>query len=158
VLRPRRRLHFPFVHDGVLGSRDNPVTPEHEVVAGEREHHFVLFMASSPLGRRSTRSFTFIARNYQTDPEQDDEFVQMQETILEQDRPVVEAQRPEELPVDLSAELHIRGPDRASVLYRKWLVEVVRASSIAPSTPARSPSAGATMKASSPSPSSGAAT
>ena len=51
----------------------------------------------------------------------------MQETILEQDRPVVEAQRPEELPVDLGAELHIRGPDRASVLYRKWLIDVVRA-------------------------------
>jgi phenylpropionate dioxygenase-like ring-hydroxylating dioxygenase large terminal subunit len=168
--------HFPFVHDGVLGSRDNPVTPEHEVEAGGADisfsisleepvdplknedttveaplvrrytdyrlslpftaylnqklpggRHFVLFMASAPLGRRATRSFTFISRNYQTEPEQDRAFVEMQETILEQDRPVVEAQRPEELPVDLSAELHIRGPDRASVLYRKWLIEVVRA-------------------------------
>jgi len=46
--------------------------------------------------------------------------------VIGQDRPVVESQRPEQLPYDLSAELHIRGVDRASLEYRKWLVELAR--------------------------------
>jgi phenylpropionate dioxygenase-like ring-hydroxylating dioxygenase large terminal subunit len=49
-------------------------------------------------------------------------------TLLGEDRPVVEGQRPEMLPFDLSAELHIRGIDRASLEYRKWLVELTRGS------------------------------
>jgi vanillate O-demethylase monooxygenase subunit len=34
---------------------------------------------------------------------------------------VVESQRPEELPVDLTEELHVRGPDDPSVIYRRML-------------------------------------
>jgi len=36
----------------------------------------------------------------------------------------VESQRPEQLPFDLSAELHIRGVDKVSIEYRRWLVEL----------------------------------
>jgi phenylpropionate dioxygenase-like ring-hydroxylating dioxygenase large terminal subunit len=86
--------------------------------------HFVLFVASSPVTRGSCRSFSFCARNYDLDPARDDDYVAFQETILEQDRVVVEAQRPEELPVDLSAELHVRGVDRVSLDYRRWLGEI----------------------------------
>jgi vanillate O-demethylase monooxygenase subunit len=43
---------------------------------------------------------------------------------LEQDRVVVESQRPEELPIDLSEELHIKGVDQASIEYRRWLLEL----------------------------------
>ena len=39
---------------------------------------------------------------------------------------VTESQKPEELPVDLSAELHIRGLDAISQHYRKWLVELMQ--------------------------------
>ncbi len=167
--------HFPFVHEGILGTPDRPEVPDHEVVRDEttlrfelgveevpnpvkgddlrtgsvrREpslyvvampftvylnqplpdgRHFVLFMASCPVGRRRTRSFSFCARNYDLDPARDGEFVSFQEVILEQDRVVVESQRPEELPVDLSAELHIRGVDRVSIEYRKWLGEIAAA-------------------------------
>ena len=59
-------------------------------------------------------------------------FVDFQQVILEQDRVVVESQRPEELPIDLSEELHIKGVDRVSIDYRRWLGE------IAASTPATS--------------------
>ena len=44
--------------------------------------------------------------------------------ILEQDRPVVESQRPAELPLDLSAELHIRGADAVSVAYRRFIARL----------------------------------
>lgn len=47
-----------------------------------------------------------------------------QALILDQDRPIAESQRPEELPVDLSQELHIAGPNRASIAYRRRLAEL----------------------------------
>ena len=42
------------------------------------------------------------------------------ELIFEQDRAVVEGQRPELLPLDLQAELHLRS-DRVAIAYRTWL-------------------------------------
>jgi vanillate O-demethylase monooxygenase subunit len=164
--------HFAWVHDGVLGSRDNPIVPEHEVwregyemrmkiamveppdntknrsLAGEaREmtahksyrmfipnaiwlqhelntsNHFILFMTATPIGPKTTRTFTFNARNYDFEGD-DQKYIDYQEMIIADDRPITESQRPEELPVDLSAELHIRGVDRVSIEYRKWLIEI----------------------------------
>lgn len=40
--------------------------------------------------------------------------------IFEQDRAIVEGQRPELLPLDLQAELHLRS-DRVAIAYRTWL-------------------------------------
>jgi methylxanthine N1-demethylase len=87
--------------------------------------HYILVMIASPVGRKRTRSFWFIARNYALD-QHDEDFVRFEDVILQQDRPVVESQRPEELPVDLTAELHIRGADRVSLDYRRWLIEIAR--------------------------------
>ncbi len=89
------------------------------------KNHFVLFMASSPISQKKTRTFCFCARNYDLDSDKDQEFIEFQNMILEQDRVVVESQRPEELPIDLSEELHIKGVDRVSVEYRKWLKALV---------------------------------
>ena len=90
----------------------------------EDGHHFVLFVASCPLSAKETRNFTWNARNYELDPAGDQGFVDFQQVILEQDRVVVESQRPEELPIDLSEELHIKGVDRVSIDYRRWLGEI----------------------------------
>jgi vanillate O-demethylase monooxygenase subunit len=65
-------------------------------------------------------------RNYDLDPRSDHKFIDFNELVIGQDRPIVESQRPEELPVDLSDELHIRGVDRVSLEYRKWLTEFAR--------------------------------
>ncbi len=43
--------------------------------------------------------------------------------IFGQDQPIVESQRPELLPLDLQAELHLRS-DRMAIAYRKWLREL----------------------------------
>ena len=88
------------------------------------DRHFVLFVASCPLSAKETRNFTWNARNYDLDPARDQGFVEFQQVILEQDRVVVESQRPEELPIDLSEELHIKGVDRVSIDYRRWLGEL----------------------------------
>ena len=46
-----------------------------------------------------------------------------QDKIVGQDRPIVESQRPELLPLDLQAELHLRS-DRTAIAYRKWLTDL----------------------------------
>jgi phenylpropionate dioxygenase-like ring-hydroxylating dioxygenase large terminal subunit len=46
-----------------------------------------------------------------------------QKLIIDQDVPIVESQRPELLPLDLQAELHLRS-DRTAIAYRKWLKEL----------------------------------
>lgn len=86
--------------------------------------HFLLFMASSPIGRKETRTFSWCSRNYDRDPAKDEDFVEFQRVILEQDRVVVESQRPEQLPIDLSEELHVKGVDQVSIEYRRWLQEL----------------------------------
>jgi phenylpropionate dioxygenase-like ring-hydroxylating dioxygenase large terminal subunit len=42
--------------------------------------------------------------------------------VTGQDIPIVESQRPELLPLDLQAELHVRS-DRMAIAYRRWLKE-----------------------------------
>ena len=86
--------------------------------------HFQLFMASAPLGRKETRTFSWCSRDYDLDASLDQGFVDFQTVILDQDRLVAESQRPEEVPVDLSEELHIKGVDRVSIEYRRWLLEL----------------------------------
>jgi vanillate O-demethylase monooxygenase subunit len=88
---------------------------------------FVLFMACSPLRQNQCRTFTFNARNFALD-EDDDRFIRFQQEIAEADRVISESQTPEELPFDMTAELYIRGVDRLSVEYRRWLFEVARTS------------------------------
>jgi phenylpropionate dioxygenase-like ring-hydroxylating dioxygenase large terminal subunit len=51
-------------------------------------------------------------------PEAD--LLRFQDEVTAQDKIVVESQRPELLPLDLQAELHLRS-DRMAIAYRKWL-------------------------------------
>ena len=44
--------------------------------------------------------------------------------IFEQDKRIVESQRPEELPLDLAEELHLRGPDTPALEYRRRLKQM----------------------------------
>jgi phenylpropionate dioxygenase-like ring-hydroxylating dioxygenase large terminal subunit len=43
--------------------------------------------------------------------------------VSAQDVPIVESQRPELLPLDLQAELHLRS-DRTAIAYRRWLTKI----------------------------------
>ena len=53
----------------------------------------------------------------------DEQISSFQEEIIKQDIPIVESQRPELLPLDLQAELHLRS-ERTAIAYRKWLREL----------------------------------
>jgi phenylpropionate dioxygenase-like ring-hydroxylating dioxygenase large terminal subunit len=175
--------HFAWVHDGILGDRNHPEVPDHDVWREDREirfgegffhephrdpeadvvtrsrdreglpdrtgtiladksyrlsmpltvlldqrlpgdKHYILFFTASPTARQATRSFTLMSRNYEIEPSADGKFLSFNDLVVGQDRPIVESQRPEQLPFDLSAELHIRGVDKVSIEYRKWLVEL----------------------------------
>jgi methylxanthine N1-demethylase len=126
----------PYKHDDQDSSTLVPREPIHYTIQMPFTVHlaqplpdgkrYTLFMTACPVTDKLTRTFSFGGRNYDKDPGRDAEYVDYQHVILEQDRRVVETQRPEELPVDLAAELHIGQVDRASVDYRKWLAEIAR--------------------------------
>lgn len=52
------------------------------------------------------------------------EVVRNHEIVFEQDFVIVEHQRPEELPLDLTEELHVKTPDAAAIEYRRMLKEI----------------------------------
>ena len=89
-------------------------------------HKYALFFGTCPIGPKTTRNFTFLARDYDLDDLEagDAKMLEYNDMVVNQDHPVVIAQRPEELPFDLTAELHIRGVDRTSIEYRQWLIQL----------------------------------
>jgi phenylpropionate dioxygenase-like ring-hydroxylating dioxygenase large terminal subunit len=84
---------------------------------------FVMSLVAAPTSSKRLRGFAGVSRNFALD-QPDEEFRQWTDTIREQDRAVVESQRPEELPLDLRAEMHLKGPDKAAIEYRRMLAEM----------------------------------
>ena len=81
----------------------------------------VITVTASPTEAKRTNVFRIVHRNYvNTDPR----FVEDYLFILDQDRAVVERIRPEEIPLSLREELHIKVPDLSSIAFRRWLATV----------------------------------
>ncbi|MGD9738930.1 MAG: Rieske 2Fe-2S domain-containing protein [Bauldia sp.] len=77
--------------------------------------------AASPIAARKTRLFVPIAKNFDKHiPVEDVHAFNL--TIFNEDRVMVESQRPEDLPLDITMEAHIAA-DRTSIAYRKLLKE-----------------------------------
>ncbi len=76
----------------------------------------------TPVDEMRSIGWMWMAINYAHD-EPIEDLAAFQDKIVSQDIPVVESQRPELLPLDLQAELHLRS-DRLAVAYRKWLGEL----------------------------------
>ena len=75
------------------------------------------FVASQPVTADRCVGYCLVARNYNL--EQPDEVIQaFERTIFGQDQRVVESQRPERVPFDLAAELHLTF-DAVAVAYRR---------------------------------------
>jgi phenylpropionate dioxygenase-like ring-hydroxylating dioxygenase large terminal subunit len=101
--RSRYELHLPYTIVLRLGW------------GGERG--MVYFFASQPFGADSCAGYVLIGRNYNLDqPAQ--VLQEFEDTIFGQDQVVVESQRPERVPFDLAAELHLKF-DAVAVAYRK---------------------------------------
>ena len=105
------RLHRPFtVH-------------QRKVRVGEYGVE-VSYNSCCPVSAGTSIGFLLVARNFPLDPIEEARRFQLDLLIQAQDQPVVEAQRPHELPLDLSDELHIKGPDAVAVAYRKFIAEL----------------------------------
>ncbi len=101
--RSRYELHLPYTIALRLGW------------GGERG--MVYLFASAPEAEQRCAGYVVIGRNYNTgQPEQ--VIREFEDTIFGQDQRVVESQRPERVPFDLAAELHLKF-DAVAVAYRK---------------------------------------
>jgi phenylpropionate dioxygenase-like ring-hydroxylating dioxygenase large terminal subunit len=79
---------------------------------------FAMYFTVSPVSENTSIAWSYVALDY---GEQGDEEIRaFEDKVTWQDIPVVESQRPELLPLDLQAELHLRS-DRTAVAYRTWL-------------------------------------
>jgi vanillate O-demethylase monooxygenase subunit len=77
----------------------------------------VYFFASQPIADDQCAGYCLVARNYNL--EQPDSVIQaFERTIFGQDQRVVESQRPDRVPFDLAAELHLTF-DAVAVAYRR---------------------------------------
>ncbi len=82
---------------------------------------FSIFMSVTPVNELQSKGWFYVAMNYGDLSEA--EIRAFQDTVAAQDVPIVESQRPERLPLDLQAELHLRS-DRVAIAYRSMLKEL----------------------------------
>jgi phenylpropionate dioxygenase-like ring-hydroxylating dioxygenase large terminal subunit len=99
-----------------------PFTLYHENIYPEGDRVIDLFFVS-PLSERESVRYMIVARNFALE-QPPDKLIKFTEGIWEEDRVLIESQRPEEIPVDWNAELHLRGPDGPSMVYRRKLLEM----------------------------------
>jgi len=102
-------------HYWVIG----PLTAAFEKTEGSRR--FGILAQVAPVDEEHCETRLVMSLNY-GDETSDEELLRFQDFVSEQDRVVVESQRPELLPLDLQAELHLRS-DRMAIAYRRWLRE-----------------------------------
>lgn len=80
----------------------------------------VYFFTSQPLSEKECVGYCMIAKNYGDDDPQ--LLIRFEDVIFGQDQFVVESQRPEQVPFDLSEELHLKF-DAVAVAYRRAMEE-----------------------------------
>jgi phenylpropionate dioxygenase-like ring-hydroxylating dioxygenase large terminal subunit len=80
---------------------------------------FGMLLSVTPHDAVDSSAWMWMAMNYQPEGS----MIEFQDRIFAQDKPILESQRPELLPLDLQAELHLRS-DRTAIAYRRWLREL----------------------------------
>jgi phenylpropionate dioxygenase-like ring-hydroxylating dioxygenase large terminal subunit len=88
-------------------------------VKTQGEQRFGMLAQVAPIDADSCESRLIMSMNYGHEIP-DAELLRFQDHVTEQDRVIVESQRPELLPLDLQQEMHLRS-DRMAIAYRKWL-------------------------------------
>ena len=99
-----------------------PFSVHHAKREPDGKSEIIVFVVS-PTSERACTRFTFIGRNFEA-PAGGSNIEDFEEEIIEQDRVIVENQRPEELPLDLAEELHVKGPDGPALEYRRMMREL----------------------------------
>jgi vanillate O-demethylase monooxygenase subunit len=108
--RSRYELHLPYTIVLRLGWGEGP--------------GMVYFFVSQPVAVDRCAGYCLVARNYNLD--QPDQVLQdFESVIFAQDRRIVESQRPEQVPFDIAAELHLKF-DAVAVAYRRAMATQLR--------------------------------
>jgi phenylpropionate dioxygenase-like ring-hydroxylating dioxygenase large terminal subunit len=94
-----------------------PLTARFTKAQGEQR--FTMVDIVTPIDEGHSVAWAIMSMNYAHDTPAD-RIVKFQDEVTAQDLPIVESQRPELLPLDLQAELHLRS-DRTAIAYRQWL-------------------------------------
>jgi phenylpropionate dioxygenase-like ring-hydroxylating dioxygenase large terminal subunit len=81
---------------------------------------FAMYFTVTPHSETTSTAWAYVAMDYDYGDESDEQVRAFEDTVTWQDIPIVESQRPELLPLDLQAELHLRS-DRTAIAYRMWL-------------------------------------
>lgn len=90
----------------------------------DKGNETIISMSVAPITPKLSTLYVWISRNHTTEPEHDDLFREFSLTVFGQDRVVVESQRPEQIPLDLRDEMHLKVPDAFSLVYRRLLAEL----------------------------------
>jgi phenylpropionate dioxygenase-like ring-hydroxylating dioxygenase large terminal subunit len=134
-------LHYEY-YDGLITREYSLYAPFtlHDRKVQANGDTSILSMIASPVDSTTTGVYQFIARNHSgavalqgKGREQDEQEVRASfETVVRQDQRIVESQRPEQIPVDLREELHLKVPDATGIAYRKLLGEIARSEPFMP--------------------------
>ena len=92
----------------------------------------VLTLIVTPVDPATSHVYAFIARNHEGATALENKGQKQLESdvraafepIMNQDRAIVESQRPEEIPLDLKDELHLKVPDATGIAYRRLLARI----------------------------------
>ncbi|MFT5890578.1 MAG: phenylpropionate dioxygenase-like ring-hydroxylating dioxygenase large terminal subunit [Dokdonia sp.] len=130
-------LHYSVVRPEATNSDDFPVFANEDVVKPERrsvyelhlpytivlrlgwggEKGMVYFFTSQPISQNKCRGYCIIGRNY--NHEEPDTILQdFEQVIFDQDKRIVESQRPHQVPFDFTEELHLKF-DTVAMNYRR---------------------------------------
>ncbi len=110
------------VNNSYIYSALRPMTVKFSKTDDQGSDAFAIMLHTTPVAYRKTRAYAILSRNYGFDMD-DQIFEDFQDKIFAQDETILLSQRPEDLPLDLAAELHIKS-DRLAIAYRKWLKEL----------------------------------
>jgi vanillate O-demethylase monooxygenase subunit len=130
-------LHYSVVRPEASNTDEFPVFANEDVVKPERKSVYrlhlpytivlrlgwggqkgmVYFFVSQPISANKCRGFTIIGRNYNLE-EADTVLQDFEQVIFDQDKRIVESQRPEQVPFDFAEELHLKF-DAVAVNYRR---------------------------------------
>ncbi len=103
----RRRLTYPFC------------TRSHIQYPNGQDH--IIHISIAPVSARKSQFIFLFSRNFDHHVAVE-ELLAWEEKILSEDRGIIEAQKPEEIPLELANEVHVRA-DKASVALRKWMID-----------------------------------
>ncbi len=124
-------LHLPYtLHDRKsVVSTQGGITWSEQGDSKAGDVTTITFVAS-PTDRAETLIFVYLSRNHSFDTP-DSEFAAGFHDVMEQDRIVVEAQDPAELPLDPREELHLKLADSGSITYRRLLRNLTQSTTTA---------------------------